>query len=159
MSDILSQMRWPSLAQDLASMMVPGTPVDNLGFIYSKYGLNEQELRNIFTVPAFMDMFHKELDYFKAQGSKAGPMCRAGVLVQPLMQKLFNDAMNPEARMDTREAIKLLELLLRVGKYLEKESGPTTVNVQTNVGLHSALPQGLSNPKLSHIKAPEAIDV
>lgn len=152
MSNIaLTELRWPSLARDLAVMYAPDTPITDLSIIYSTYNLDEPTLASILTVPKFQAMYRKALEEMKAQGAKAGSMYRAGTLAQALSEKLFNDA--ADGKMKSGEAIKLLELFLKAGGLLEKEAA-ATVNVQNNVGISLPLPRGLTNPKLKHIDTP-----
>lgn len=147
----LTEVRWPSLARDLAVMYAPDTPITDLSVIYSTYGLDEPTLQSILTVPKFQSMFKKALDEMKAQGAKAGSMYRAGTLAQALSEKLFTDAAN--GKMKSGEAIKLLELFLKAGGLMEKEA-TATVNVQNNVGIQLPIPRGLANRKLKHIDTP-----
>ena len=148
MNIALSQLRWPSLAQDLAVMSVPGSPIVDLADIYSTYNIDDAELKEIIKVPKFQQLFADSLAEFKAQGSKAAQMYRAVSLSQALSEKLFRDAMG--SALDAKDAIKLLELLMRAsGQFDQKE---TQVNTQVNVGVSLPLPNGLSNPKLNHMK-------
>lgn len=144
---VLSHLRWPSLAQDLAIMTVPGTPLTDLQAIYDTYGVDEQSLKELLAVPEFQNMFKTELERCKAQGSKAGVLYRFGTLSQALSEKLYRDAI--ASQMEMKDAIKFLELLLKAGGMLnDKEQ---SVNTQVNVGIALPVPQGLKNPKLNHL--------
>lgn len=144
---VLSQLKWPSLAQDLAVMMVPGSPVTDLSMIYRTYNLKEDELKGILQVPKFQAMFQDALAGFKAQGNKAGSIYRALTLSHSLAEKLYKDAMST---MEPKDAIRLLELLMKSSGMLEKEA-MAQVNTQVNVNVPLPLPKGLKNKKLAHI--------
>ena len=144
---ILSKLQWPSLAQDLAIMTVPGSPIDSLDIIYSTYHIDEETLQQILKVPYFQTLFQQALSVFRAQGGKAGHMFRAGSLSQSLSEKLYSDAMSNA--MEAKDMIKFLELLMKSAGILGKDS-EATVNTQVNVGVQLPLPQGLNNPKLKH---------
>lgn len=148
MSLVLSQLRWPSLAQDLAVMTVPGTPLKELAQIYAAYNITDAELREIIKIPEFQKMFHKEKERCKAEGSQAGVVYRFSSLSQSLSEKLFRDAMDSD--MDSKDAIKLLELLLKAARLLDTKDAPQ-VNTQVNVAIPLALPTGLKNTKLAHM--------
>lgn len=148
MSICLSQLKWPTLAQDLAIMSVPGSPIEDLSIIYDTYGITEEELKAIIEVPKFRDLFKNCLSEFKAQGSKAANIYRATSLSQTLSEKLYRDAMNSE--LEPKDALKLLELLYKASGQLDKQD--TQVNTQVNVGVNLPLPKGLDNKKLSHIQ-------
>lgn len=149
MNDTLSQLRWPSLAQDLAVMTVPGSPITSLDAIYKTYNITEDELRDILKVPYFQQLFKNSLETFKAQGSKAGQIFRATSLSQALSEKLFTDALRGD--MEAKDSLKLLELLMKGAGLFDKTDGGTQVNTQVNVGLNLPLPKGLRNHKLDHI--------
>ena len=102
-------------------------------------------------------MFSLALTDMRSQGPRAGQVYRAQSLQQALAEQLFTAAST--GKMDAKDAIKLFELLLRSGGILDGGKEATTVNVQTNVGVALPLPQGLSNPKLNHLKIAEATDV
>lgn len=154
MSDILlAHPKWPSLAQDLAVMTVPGSPISDLSYIYRTYGLSEADLKTVLMIPEFQELFKKELERCKALGDRAATVYRFGSLSQALSEKLFRDAISNE--METKDAIKLLELLLKASG-LNEDKTPQ-VNTQVNVGVTLPLPKGLSNKKLNHL--PETMDV
>lgn len=155
MSVVLSQHRWPSLAQDLAVMTVPGSPLTELDQVCATYGISEKELKEVLTIPAFQALFKTALDGFKSQGNAAGARYRAGTLSQALSEKLFRDASRGD--MDAKDAIKFLEILLKTaGLYDSKE---TTVATQVNVGVNLPLPRSLSGGKLKHAFPAEVLDV
>lgn len=143
----LSTLSWPSLAQDLAVMAVPGSPITDLGVIYSTYNLTEASLMSILQVPKFQMMFKEALSEFRAQGGKAGSIYRARTLSHSLAEKLYKDAMTT---MEPKDAIKLLELLMKSSGIMDKDT--PTVNTQVNVGVSLPLPKGLSNKKLAHLE-------
>lgn len=147
MQSILSQLRWPSLAQDLAVMTVPGSPIDDLSVIYNSYHITEDDLQQIIKIPKFQELFRRSLADFQAQGTKAGQMFRATALSQALSEKLYNDAMASE--LEAKDSIKLLELLMKASGILDK-TPEATVNTQVNVGVNLPLPHGLTNQKLKH---------
>lgn len=149
MSLAISQTRWPSLAQDLAVMFVPGSPLNNIEQIYATYDIDEQELRDILDVPEFQALFKKEKAQCKAEGKLAGPMYRFSSLSQSLSEKLFNDAMRSD--LDAKDAIKLLELFMKAARLLESPKDAPQVNTQVNVSIPLPIPTGLKNPKLSHM--------
>lgn len=145
---VLSQLQWPSLAQDLAVMAVPGSPIDDLEMIYRTYHLTEEELKAIISVPKFQMMFKDALAGFRAQGNKAGSVYRALTLSHSLAEKLYKDAMST---MEPKDAIRLLELLMKSSGMLDKEA-IAQVNTQVNVGVALPLPKGLENKKLAHLE-------
>lgn len=160
MSILESQLHWPSLAQDLAVMTVPGSPITELDQILRSYSISSKQLKEILTIPSFQKLFEKSLKAIEAMGTKAAHIHRATALSQSLSEKLFRDAMADGTRMKAQDAIKLLELLLKSATLLDgKESAQ--VNVQTNVGVALSLPTGLNNPKIRHLepRQAEAIDV
>lgn len=81
---MLAQYRWASLAQDLAVMQVPDTPITELDIIYNTYNISEKDLQKILIVPEFQDMYRNSLEQLRAKGSRAGSMYRAGTLSQRL---------------------------------------------------------------------------
>ena len=149
---ILIQSRWPSLAQDLAIMTVPGSPIPDFNFIHQVYGTTDDELKEIIKIPEFQQMYKSELDRCKAQGSRAGQIYRFSSLSQALSEKLYRDATT--GIMEAKDALKLLELLMKAAGLSDDKS--TQVNTQVNVGVALPLPKNLDNPKLKHL---EAVDV
>lgn len=150
-----SQLHWPSLAQDLAIMTVPGSPITELDQILRAYSITSKQLEEILKLPTFKNLFGKSLKQIEAQGTKAAHIHRATTLSQSLSEKLYRDAMDG-GRMEPKDAIKLLELLLKSATLLDGKDA-AQVNVQTNVAL--SLPYGLNNPKIKHLMPAEAIDV
>lgn len=149
MSLAISQFHWPSLAQDLAVMLVPGTPLTNIEQIYATYNIDEQDLRELLEIPEFRDLFRKEKAQYKAEGKHAGAMYRFNSLSQSLSEKLFSDAM--ASAMDGKDAIKLLELFMKAARLLDIPKDAPQVNTQVNVSIPLPIPTGLKNPKLSHM--------
>lgn len=143
----LARFRWPSLARDLAVMLLPDSPLSDIGIVRTKYGITEDDLRLILTIPHFQGLFREAVDYFKSQGNRAGSKFRAAVLSDSLAEKLYADAM--QENMKSQDAIKLLELLLKTSGALEKDN--MQVATQVNVGVNLPLPKGLKNPKLKHV--------
>ena len=134
-------------------MTVPGSPISDLSYIYRTYSLSEADLKTVLMIPEFQELFKKELERCKALGDRAATVYRFGSLSQALSEKLFRDAISNE--METKDAIKLLELLLKASG-LNEDKTPQ-VNTQVNVGVTLPLPKGLSNKKLNHL--PETMDV
>lgn len=148
MQEQLAQLKWPSLAQDLAVMTVPGSPITDLKDVLDTYGITQDELKEIVKIPKFRDMFETCYNEFKSQGSKAASIYRATSLSQALSEKLFRDAMN--GTIDAKDSLKLLELLMKgSGQFSPEEK--TQVNTQVNVGVALPIPKGLNNPKLKHL--------
>ena len=143
----LSKMRWPSLAQDLAVMSVPGSPIEDLKTVLATYDLSQDDLKNILKTPEFLEMFERELQAVRAEGSRAAANYRYRTLSQSLSEKLFRDATT--GTMEAKDAIKLLELLFKASDQFAKEAQPQ-VNTQVNVGVQLPLPTGLANKKLAH---------
>lgn len=149
----LSPMRWPSLAQDIAVMYVPGSPIDSLDRIYTSYGIDESELNELLKVPLFQQHFQTSVRELQAQGNKAGAMYRAGTLAQGVSEKLYRDFM--EGQMKAPDAIKFLDLLYKASGMMDKAQ--PQVAVQVNNAVQLPIPKGLDNPKFAHL-AQEAID-
>lgn len=143
----MTELQWPSLSRDLAVMLLPDSPFPDIQVILSKYSITDDELRGILMIPRFQVLFKEAIDYFKAQGNRAGAKFRAAILSDSLSEKLYVDAMRGD--MKSQEAIKLLELLLKTSGSLEKDG--TQVATQVNVGVNLPLPYGLKNPKLKHM--------
>ena len=144
---MLAQYRWASLAQDLAVMQVPDTPITELDTIYNTYNISEKDLQKILVVPEFQDMYRNSLEQLRAQGSRS--MYRAGTLSQALAEKLFRDAISEN--MKPAEALKLLELLYKVSGSMNIEQ--QVVNTQVNVGVAIPVPEGMKNHKLDHLRS------
>lgn len=145
----LLHQKWPSLALDLAVMSFPGSPVDSLDVIYQSYHIDETTLKTILRAPEFQSMYRNALNDLKAQGTRAGQIYRANTLAQALAEKMYEDAMN--GTMEAKEAVKLLELLMRSAGTLDGSTAGPTVNVQNNVGIALPIPKGIN--KLKHLDA------
>lgn len=139
-----NQVRWPSLARDLAILQVPDSPTD-IKSILSEYGLTKQELVDILHNPYFQQLFQGSLEEVKNQGSKAGARYRALTLSQALWEKLFRDAHNGD--MEPRDALKLLDMLVKVAGLADAKE-TTQVNTQVNVAVPLPLPKGVA--KVAH---------
>lgn len=145
-TDILATTRWPSLAQDLAVMYVPGSPITNIQQILETYGLTPAELKQIIEIPKFKEMVEIEQERFRSQGAVAGAKYRFGTLSQALAEKLYRDA--NDNKIDAKDTIKLLDLLLKASGVTEEKG--TSVNTQVNVGVQLPLPKSLKETKLKH---------
>ncbi len=157
MQNLLSPARWPSLAQDLAIMNAPSSPITDLSQIFSAYDIDEPTLCRLLTTPKFQVMVKTAMQDMRALGNKAAHVYRSQTLAQALSEHLYTQAIS--GAIEAKEALKLLELLLK-SSGLMNEGKEATVNVQTNVGVNLPVPQGLSNPKLDHLKVVEgATDV
>ena len=108
---VLENFRWPSLARDLAVMQTPGSPLTDFSEIYDTYRITEDELKKVIQIPEFQQMYRNELEGFRAQGSRAASLYRAGTLSQALTEHLFSDAV--AGKMKAPDMLKLLELLLK----------------------------------------------
>lgn len=148
MSLVLSQLRWPSLARDLAIMTAPGSPLSDLKDVLDSYNLKEDDLKTLLELPQFRELFKRELDEVKAQGSKASAIYRSATLSQALTEKLFRDAVNNN--MESKDALRLLELLLKSSGALTPSEA--AVQVQNNIGIAIPVPHGMKNRKLQHLE-------
>lgn len=148
MEGILAHHQWASLALDLAIMQVPGSPIKDFEQVYEAYNIDEEELKRILQVPEFQQMFRNELDRCRANGTRASQIYRFTTLSQALSEKLYTDAAN--GQLEPKDAIKLLELLMKAAGIAEEKSAQ--VNTQVNVGLSLPLPSGLKNKKLAHLE-------
>lgn len=153
MSIVLSSLRWPSLARDLAIMTAPGSPLTDLGQLCKAYGVTDKELAEITKIPAFQDLLKRELEACKAQGSKAGVHYRFSSLSQALAEQLFRDASN--GILEGKDVVALLKLFMQAGGLLSDKEAPQ-VNTQVNVGVQLPLPVGISGSKLKHLVPVEA---
>lgn len=143
MADILrTQAHWPTLAQDMALLSVPNSPVGSMDAICRTYGITKDELREILALPHFQLLLDTSLQEVQKQGSKAGARYRALTLAQALAESMFRKA-NSGAMKDA-DCLKLLESLLRTAGLADKDQ--TQVNVQTNIAL--PFPQGVA--KVAH---------
>lgn len=148
-----AQGQWPSLAQDLALLTIPNSPVQGIEDVCATYDLTRTELKEILTVPYFQKLFERALQDVQSLGSTAGVKYRAMILSQTLAETLFRQANNGE--LEAKDALKLLELLFKASG-LEKDSGSAQVSTQVNIAL--PIPQGVT--KVAHcIGSLEATDV
>lgn len=138
-----AQGQWPSLAQDMALLTIPNSPVQGVEDVCETYNLTREELGAILKVPYFQKLFERALSDVQALGSAAGVKYRAMILSQTLAENLFRQANNGE--MEAKDCLKLLELLLKASG-LEKDSGSAQVNTQVNIAL--PLPAGVA--KVAH---------
>lgn len=146
----MDQNKWPSLAQDLAVMMVPDSPITDFEQIYRAYDLTKEELTQILTIPKFQNLYEAALNDFKNQGQAAGLLYRTRHLSASLAEDLFKQALNHQ--FEPKDALKLLELLMKAsGLFKDKEQAQ--VNTQVNVGFSLPVPKGLK--KLQHLEAVE----
>lgn len=126
-----AQMRWPALAQDLALISIPNSPIEGVDEICLTYGITRAELKDILRVPYFQSLVDASLQELKKQGSQAGLRYRAMQLSQSLAEKLYRKA-NADG-MGDKEAVKLLEILLKASG-VDKEPS-AQVNTQVNIAL------------------------
>lgn len=127
------QMRWPALAQDLALIAIPNSPINGVREVCDAYGITEPELRDILAVPYFQQMLDSSMRELQKQGSKAGIRYRAMILAQSLAEMLYRRANSGE--MKDQDMLKLLDSLLKASG-IDKDTGAgTQVNVQTNIAL------------------------
>lgn len=138
-----SQLRWPALAQDLALMSVPNSPIQGIDEILEEYQLTKAELKHIIAVPHFQQLLDVSFRELGKQGSKAGVRIRAMYLAQSLAEMLYRRANGGE--MKDADALKLLESLIKTAGLGEKDQA-TQVNVQNNIAL--PFPQGVA--KIAH---------
>lgn len=153
MSIVLSQLRWPSMAQDLAILTAPGDASFDLAGFCQSYDITESDLDALIKIPEFQELFQHAVQQVRAQGDKAGPRYRAAVLSRHLSEHLFRRAST--GAMTDKDSLKLLETLLRsAGLY----DPPPVSNTQVNVGVSVpiAIPDGMRNPKLNHMRVVEA---
>ena len=151
MSVLETRMKWPGLAQDLAVMSLPNSPIKSLSDLYTAYGVTEVELKHLLTVPEFQTMFRKEYEKMQELGPNAGAVYKFSSLSQALGEKLWRQAVLTDS-METRDMLRLFELMLKAAGFMS-ERKESQVNTQVNVGVHLPLPTGLNNPKLKHIEA------
>lgn len=148
-----AQGQWPSLAQDMALLTIPNSPVQGVDDVCATYNLTQAELKEILAVPYFQKLFERALQDVQALGSSAGIKYRAMILSQTLAENLFRQANSGD--MEAKDSLKLLELLLKASG-LEKDNGVPQVNTQVNIAL--PIPQGVT--KVAHCIAPlEPTDV
>lgn len=140
---LAAQMQWPSLAQDLALLMVPNSPIKGIDEVCATYNLSRQDLKAILQVPYFQTLLNTVMEEVRKQGSRAGVRYRALMLSQALAEKLFRDA--NDGTLKPVDSVKFLGELLKMSG-LNSDKGETQVNTQVNVQL--PIPQGI--PKVAH---------
>ena len=126
------QMRWPALAQDIALITIPNSPINGLQEVCDAYGITQPELRDILSVPYFQQLLDSSMQELQKQGSRAGLRYRAMILAQSLAEMLYRRANSGD--MKDQDALKLLDSLLKASG-IEKEPAGTQVNVQNNIAL------------------------
>lgn len=131
-------LRWPALAQDIALITIPNSPINGLGEVCAAYGITEPELRDIISVPYFQQLLDSSMRELQKQGSKAGLRYRAMILAESLAEMLYRRANS--GQMKDQDALKLLDSLLKASG-VEKDAAGTQVNVQNNIAL--PFPQGV----------------
>ena len=147
----MDQNKWPSLAQDLAVMMVPESPITDFSQIYAAYNITSTELKQLLTIPKFQQLYEQAVNDFKNQGQAAGMLYRTRHLSAALAEDLFKQAL--EHQFEPKDSLKLLELLMKAsGLFRDKDQAQ--VNTQVNVGLTLPLAKGIK--KLKHLEAVEA---
>lgn len=123
--------RWPSLAQDVALLAIPNSPVTNVDDICRAYDISREELERILNVPYFQQLLEEASRSLQGLGPKAGMRYRAMQLSQALAEVLFRKAHS--GLMKDQDMLKLLDSLLRASG-VEKEPA-AQVNVQNNIAL------------------------
>ena len=137
-----SQSQWPSMAQDMALLTIPNSPVKGIDDVCETYGITKEDLKEILQVPYFQKLFERALADVQALGSAAGVKYRAMILSQTLAENLVRQANNGE--LEAKDCLKLLELLFKASG-LEKDTG-TQVSTQVNIAL--PIPKGVT--KVEH---------
>lgn len=133
MSDVLAlQMQWPALAQDIALITIPNSPVTNIDAVCNTYGITRAALKELLQVPHFQLLLDASMQELRKQGSRAGARYRAMQLSQSLAENLYRKANS--GRLEDKEAVKLLDILVKAAG-MAKDEPQTQVNVQTNVAL------------------------
>ena len=145
-----STFKWPSLAQDLAIMNVPGSPIKGYDDICGAYNITKEELAQVISIPQFQEMFKASLSQFKAEGNKASLKYVTTAQAQSLLDKVYRDMC--AGGYDNKDILKFLEMLLKCTGIFDKPA-ESTVNIQNNVGVQLPLPTGLKNKKLDHLVA------
>lgn len=125
-------MRWPALAQDIALITIPNSPINGIQEVCDAYGITQPELRDILSVPYFQQLLDNSMQELRKQGSKAGLRYRAMVLAESLAEMLYRRA--NAGQMKDADALKLLDSLLKASG-IEKDVAATQVNVQNNIAL------------------------
>lgn len=139
MSKLAARDQWPSIAQDMALLTIPNSPVEGVEDICRTYHVTKEDLRDMLSVPYFQKLFERSLADVQALGNSAGMKYRAMVLSQAMAEALFRKF--NEGAMEAKEALKLLELLFKASG-LDKDNSGTQVNVQANIAL--PLPKGVA---------------
>lgn len=145
-SPLKAQGQWPSLAQDMALLTIPNSPVEGIADVCATYRITKEELKAILNVPYFQKLFEQSLADVKSLGSRAGIKYRAMILSQSLAERMYFKA--TQGGMDDKESLRLLELLLKAAG-LDKDVGAAQVNTQVNIAL--PIPQGIG--KVAHCVA------
>lgn len=143
------QMRWPALAQDIALITIPNSPINGIQEVCDAYGITQPELRDILSVPYFQQLLEDSMQELKKQGSKAGLRYRSMILAQSLAEMLYRRANSGD--MKDSDALKLLDSLLKASGVDSKEAA-AQVNVQANIAL--PFPAGVK--KVAHCMPVEA---
>lgn len=138
MSKLKAKDQWPSIAQDMALLTIPNSPVEGIEDICQTYGISKADLKEMLAVPYFQKLFEKSLSEVQSLGNAAGMKYRAMILSQAMAETLFRKF--NEGAIDIKEALKLLELLFKASG-LDKDNSGTQVNVQANIAL--PLPKGV----------------
>lgn len=125
-------LRWPALAQDIALITIPNSPIKGIDAVCQTYGLTQDDLREILGVPYFQQLLDNSLQELQKQGSKAGLRYRAMVLAGSLAERLYRRANS--GQMEDKDALNLLNSLLKASG-IEKDVASTQVNVQNNIAL------------------------
>lgn len=125
-------LRWPALAQDIALITIPNSPINGIQEICDSYGITKPELRDILSVPYFQQLLDTSMQELQKQGSKAGLRYRAMILAESLAEMLYRRANS--GQMKDQDALKLLDSLLKASG-IEKDPAGTQVNVQNNIAL------------------------
>lgn len=131
-------LRWPALAQDIALITIPNSPINGIQEVCDAYGITQPELRDILSVPYFQQLLDTSMQELQKQGSRAGLRYRAMILAESLAEMLYRRANS--GQMKDADALKLLDSLLKASG-IEKEPAGTQVNVQNNIAL--PFPQGV----------------
>lgn len=127
-----AHLQWPALAQDIALITIPNSPINGVQEICDAYGITQPELREILAVPYFQQLLDSSMQELKKQGSKAGLRYRAMILAESLAEMLYRRANS--GQMKDQDALKLLDSLLKASG-VEKDASGAQVNVQTNIAL------------------------
>lgn len=125
-------LRWPALAQDIALITIPNSPINGIQEVCDAYGITQPELRDILSVPYFQQLLDTSMQELQKQGSRAGLRYRAMILAESLAEMLYRRANS--GQMKDADALKLLDSLLKASG-IEKEPAGTQVNVQNNIAL------------------------